>query len=175
MKNLHYMTLALIGASFLTGPAMAFQKAPATKGQTAQTSNTTPGVSRVEDAKRGDAEFAQMDANKDGIVDEAEVAKFAQAVTQVRATAQNKAMFAKLDTDKNGAISAQEFLALLPKNIRVDARAMLTGLDGNKDGKITAAEFRASRAMQFAKMDSNNDGVISRDEVKAVRKAAPKK
>lgn len=175
MKILHTLTMAFLAAGLAVAPAMAVEKAPAAKGKAAQSSKPAAGLSRDEFVKRGDAEFAAMDANKDGMVDEAEVTKFGQNTTLTRATAQNKALFAKLDADKNGAISATEFAALVPKNIRVNARPMINELDSNKDGKVSAAEFRAGRTAQFTKADSNKDGMISQEEAKAGRKAAPKK
>ena len=175
MKTLKTMALAALAAGLVAAPAMAVEKAPPAKDKSVKTSQPTAGLSRDEYSKRGDAEFAAIDANKDGMADEAEIQKFGQNSTTARLSAQNKALFAKLDSDKNGTLSAQEFAALVPKNFRINARPMVTELDSNKDGKVSAAEFRAGRAAQFTKIDSNKDGIISQEEAKATRKAAPKK
>jgi Ca2+-binding EF-hand superfamily protein len=40
-------------------------------------------------------------------------------------------------------------------------------MDADKDGKITSAEFDAFRAAEFAKADTNTDGLVSAEELVA--------
>jgi Ca2+-binding EF-hand superfamily protein len=44
---------------------------------------------------------------------------------------------------------------------------MLAGLDADGNGAVTRAEFAASRNARFAVLDTNRDGALSMDEMKA--------
>lgn len=53
--------------------------------------------------------------------------------------------------------------------------AALDKADANHDGYITRDEFKASRAAQFARLDRNNDGVVSLSEFpRLARSSRPK-
>ena len=147
-------------------------------------------VTKAEAMQMGDASFAKMDANGDGMLNVAD-----------RAAMMSK-RFAAIDTDKNGAISEAEFMAM--HEARADRRgerrgkAMERGMmgepgmmgahgghrggrgggamglmkraDTNGDQSVSQAEFRAAVEARFAKADTNNDGTISAEERQANRK-----
>ncbi len=147
-------------------------------------------VTKAEAMQMGDASFAKMDANGDGVLNAAD-----------RAAMMSK-RFAAIDTDKNGAISEAEFMAM--HEARADRRgerrgkAMERGMmgepgmmgahmghrggrgggamgimkraDTNGDQAVSQAEFRAAVEARFAKADTNNDGTISVEERQANRK-----
>ena len=142
-------------------------------------------VTRAGALAAADARFAKMDANSDGVLNEADKA------------ARVKQQFAKLDADKNGAISEAEFVAAREGRMekREDRREkrmgrggpegkmgrhggrghgggmkMLAMADANGDKAVSKAEFRAAAEARFAKADANSDGTISADERKAGRK-----
>jgi len=82
----------------------------------------------------------------------------------------------KFDTDKDGKLSESERAAAKAacKQHRLD------NFDADKDGKLSETERDAARAARsaklkanhpklFAKIDTNSDGVISREEAQAAR------
>ena len=121
--------------------------------------------------------MAMLDANKDGVIDRAEAAKFpkfAQHFDQLdknrdgRIDASERPQFkghrgggmAMLDANKDGVIDRAE-AAKFPKFAQ-----RFDQLDKNRDGRIDASERpqRAGRGGGMAKIDKNGDGRISRNE-----------
>ena len=82
-------------------------------------------------------DFAQVDANSDGVITKEEV------------KGRLLKHFDKIDTDKNGSISATEFSAM---------EKMHKG-KGHKKGK-------GNHRLDFAQVDANSDGVITKEEAK---------
>lgn len=147
-------------------------------------------ITKAEAMKMGDTRFAKMDANGDGMLNEADK------------TAMIAKRFAAMDTDKNGAISQAEFMAM--HEARADRRGerrgkamergmmdgpgkmgmrgghkgghgggamgMMKRADTNGDQAVSQAEFRAAVEARFTKADTNNDGAISAEERQANRK-----
>ena len=153
-------------------------------------------MTKAEAMKMGDARFAKMDANGDGMLNATD------------RTAMMSKRFAAIDTDKNGEISEAEFIAM--HEARADRRgerrakamqrgtmdrpsmmgepgmmgahggprggrdggamAMMKRADTNGDNTVSQAEFRAAVEARFAKADTNNDGTISAEERQANRK-----
>src|SRR5688572_6108239 len=75
----------------------------------AQTTTAPSTVSRAQMTANAEAEFARVDANKDGQMSRTEIENYQRTSATARITARNKALFAELDADKNGQISAVEF------------------------------------------------------------------
>jgi hypothetical protein len=114
-----------------------------------------------------DAEFRKMDADKNGSLTRKEIEDFERARSMLIARQRNSALFQALDSDKNGQLTAGEF-AGLPMNMPpIDGAAILTQVDGNRDGKATLIEFRSGKLVNFDRMDSDKDGVVSVVEMKA--------
>ncbi len=83
-------------------------------------------------------------------------------------------MFARLDADKDGKISREEFEAFRKQNAKVDAAATKAGkrsermfarFDKDKDGFLSRSEADAVLAWRFKRMDANNDGVLTLEEL----------
>jgi Ca2+-binding EF-hand superfamily protein len=100
----------------------------------------------------------KMDADGDGKVSSSEHASGAAQ------------MFAELDTDKNDSVSLAEMEAhMQAKPAPKDAPAMtahkkIAKVDSNKDGAIGRDEHIAGSASMFAAMDADNDGFLTRSE-----------
>jgi Ca2+-binding EF-hand superfamily protein len=63
--------------------------------------------------------------------------------------------FEERDIDGNGSISKEEFMT--PKN-------KISKYDKDGDGKMNEAEFIEKHKERFAKMDSNKDGFLTKEE-----------
>ncbi|HXG80703.1 MAG TPA: EF-hand domain-containing protein [Sphingomicrobium sp.] len=128
-------------------------------------------VSRTEVSAKLDADYADLDADKNGKVDAAEInarlVKSAQAQIEA-AKKERDGAFAKLDTNADGTLTKAEWEAgvKIPVAKEPDAKPFLDRFDANKDGGITREEFRAPTLANFEKLDSNKDGNVTPDEVK---------
>ena len=141
----------------------------------AQAQNDRAPTTRAAVQERATSAFARMDANSDGVVNEADRAARAEA------------RFDRLDTDGNGSISRAEFAAMHEargerraerggergqhrKGMRRGMRGgMMTGVDTNGDGAISQAELTASMLVRFDAADADRDGTISAAERQAQR------
>lgn len=156
------LLLSLIVAS-TAGPVLAQGSAAAPKGP--------QPVSRTVYMQRIDSSFGNVDTNKDGLTDRAEIeAAETRAMTARKAQLikQREAAFRGLDKDKNGSLSLAEFngptaAQSLPK---ANATPILARLDTNKDGKISMAENRAPANARFDQLDANKDNILSAEEQK---------
>ena len=116
----------------------------------------------------------------------AAVATPASAQTsRVAALAQIRAEFVAGDGNHDGVLTRSEVAARIARmRTGGGARAMssvqvrrLTDLwfartDRNHDGKVTLAEAQGEMATMFDRYDTNRDGVIGSDEIRAARAAA---
>lgn len=85
-------------------------------------------------------------------------------------------MFARLDTNKDGKISPDELAAMRRQDAEVDAKAgkagkrgqrMFARFDKDKDGALSRTEANAVMSIRFKRMDANNDGVLTLEELSA--------
>jgi hypothetical protein len=111
---------------------------------------------------RGDR-MAQLDTNKDGVIDRSEAAKAPKFAEH----------FDKLDANRDGRITAEE----RPQRGMRDGKGghgdRMAQLDTNKDGRFSREELAGKeRVLQnFAAIDSNQDGALSREEMQAHHRA----
>ena len=153
--------------------------AAASAQQAAKPANEAKPISRTEISNELDADYADLDGDKDGKVTAEEInsrlTKSAEAKLEVLRKARDEA-FAKLDTNSDGSISRAEFdeKAPLPKIKEADAKPFLDQFDADKDGSVSKDEFRSPTLANFTRMDANKDGTLSLAEQKA-RAAAAKK
>ena len=101
---------------------------------------------------RGAGMMMRADTNGDGNISRAEF------------TAQAEARFARMDKNGDGFITADEMSGRSGRG----PGGGLMAADTDQDGKISRAEFMAQSSERFAKLDTNGDGQISGDEMKAM-------
>ncbi|MEZ5818353.1 MAG: EF-hand domain-containing protein [Hyphomicrobiaceae bacterium] len=102
---------------------------------------------------RGLGFLRQADANKDGVVTKAEATAFADQ------------QFARFDWNKDGSIDQADRDALRKEMVDYAVKRMAHRMGAGPDGKVTRDQFQAKAAERFARMDFNNDGTLSRDEM----------
>ncbi|MET3667860.1 EF-hand domain-containing protein [Caulobacter sp. 1776] len=85
-------------------------------------------------------------------------------------------LFTRLDTNKDGKISPEEFTAFRKQNAEADAKAEKAGkrgqklfsrFDADKDGSLSRAEADKVLAWRYKRMDANNDGILTIEELQA--------
>lgn len=126
---------------------------------------------------RAAARFDRRDSNKDGVLNEAD-----------RSGRADRA-FAAMDADSDGMISRAEWDERRTTRMdRREARAERRGrvgvdrganrmerrmarIDSNGDGAVTRDEALAKATERFARIDANRDGTVSTDERQAARAA----
>lgn len=158
------LTLSLAAATALVAGGAAYAQA-APRGET----------TRAETEQRTAELFGRMDANGDGVLNQAD-----------REAARRQA-FDTIDADKDGAISFAEFDARRDQRREAGAerrgpdRAGLgrrggpggTGLaraaDTDNDGTVTQGEFTTAALARFDRADANGDGTISLEERREAR------
>jgi Ca2+-binding EF-hand superfamily protein len=147
----------------------------------ASAQNTTAPVQGAQSLTRTtfmqkiDSTFVNVDGNKDGFMDRAEIETAetkAMAARKAAVIREREAAFRALDANKDGNLSLQEFNArvaatALPK---ANATPILNRLDTNKDGKVSLAENRVPSMAQFDRADTNKDGALSPAEQRAAAK-----
>lgn len=134
----------------------------------AQHAGKGASVTRAEAQTRAEQQFARLDANRDGKLD------------QTDRTARRAAMFDRIDADHNGQISRAEFDAHHaggPGMHRAHrgGRGMGAGAgpmaEARKDGAVTQAEFTSAALQRFDRADANKDGTVTAEERRAARKS----
>lgn len=95
----------------------------------------------------------QADTNKDGVVTRDEAAALADRE------------HARFDRNKDGTVDQADFDALQKEMRDYRVKRFVHHHGADKDGRITREQFQAKAAERFARMDLNNDGSVSRDEL----------
>lgn len=96
----------------------------------------------------------KMDADQDGAVSKQEFIEHAKKRAEKR--------FNKLDKNKDGQLNADENVVWQSRK----KHHLLEKMDENQDGQISPEEHGKMTQRWFNKMDSNNDKVVSGDELK---------
>ena len=131
----------------------------------------------------------QFDLDGDGVITRAEVETFFAGSLLMALTSQNGGEVSAAerqqlqagidqamapDTNGDGRIDFAEMLAYSEKRaIRYDGNPLLwvaLTLDENKDGRVTLDEYLKAAEAAFHKVDSDGDGVLSKEEIDAFRK-----
>jgi hypothetical protein len=169
MKPVGFATLSLLILAAMPAASLAAQ------GE--EKSDVEKPVTKSEVSAKLDADYADMDADKDGKLTAAEIdarlVKSAEAKIEVLKK-ERDAAFAKFDANGDGTITRAEFdeHAKLPTVKQPDAKPFIDRFDANKDGIISQEEFRAPTLANFARMDANKDGTVTPAEANAPEKTA---
>lgn len=108
-----------------------------------------------------------MDTNNDGKVTKEEFIAAKNKYLSLSKSGVNFAKFQKLQKEakaKHKAAAKKHRESAKSKRIAKRAKAHFDKLDANNDGKVTRAELKAAAAASFAKMDTNDDGVLNKDD-----------
>jgi Ca2+-binding EF-hand superfamily protein len=102
--------------------------------------------------------FDAIDTNTDG------------KITQDELAAHRAAEFAAADTNSDGALSAEELQAHMMAQMAARRSArMIENMDDDGNGTLSAEEMgEGPMAEHFARIDTDNDGAISKEEAEAV-------
>lgn len=114
-------------------------------------------ISRAE-ANEFAARFDQMDVNKDGYLDRADLRE--------RMRQQRDGFFAAADANKDGKLSRDEFAAAQRARFaeRSERFAKRAGADGKAFKAPTEAERNQRMGAMFDRLDANKDGALSKAE-----------
>ena len=124
-------------------------------------------ISRARFIADTDALFRRMDLNSNGQLDRSEIELFQRNQANDAAVARNRTTFAQLDTDKDGKLSQSEFDRFAPPPNTANATPMLTRMDVDRSQSISLTEHRAAMLINFNRLDTDRDGVVSQAEMKA--------
>lgn len=136
-------------------------------------------VTRADTLAMANARFGRIDANKDGMIDAAEMAAHREKMQEWRA----KRMAARAD-----APAAADDAAKAERRARWAKRAeeraangagkaegkrgnWFARLDSDGDGMISRDEFTAPALKRFDRADANSDGIVTPEERAAMREA----
>ena len=111
----------------------------------------------------GMSDFEDFDINKDGKVSKEEIRERREISVQ------------SMDLNGDEKLSADELMQQHTKRAQLSVKRMIKELDSNGDGSLRFAELKKSSHIQnlgrmFDRLDNDNDGYISKDEVQRVRK-----
>ncbi len=106
---------------------------------------------------RGIALFERLDGDKNGTVTQAEI-------TKARGD-----QLAKFDTDGNGKLALKEFQALWLERMHPRMVDQFQRLDNDGDAIVTGEEFNRPLTFMMRRLDRNNDGQITKNEIRSRR------
>ena len=111
-----------------------------------------------------DKKFDKMDTDGDGQISRTEHATGAEK------------MFAELDANRDGIVTAMEMDAKKDAKhgdkhrTEMSASEKIKTIDRDNDGRLTAAEHAAGSETMFVEMDTDGNGSLSKQELKAGHK-----
>ena len=110
----------------------------------------------------GMSDFEDLDIDNDGKVSKEEIREIREIAVQ------------SMDLNGDEKLSAEELMQQQTKRAQLSVNRMIKELDTNGDGSLSFAELKKSRHIRnlrgmFDRLDNDNDGYISKDEVQRVR------
>lgn len=138
-KKLIVSASAVILAVTMAGGAIAHQKAH--KGKRGHHGG---GIMKI---------MKHADADKDGNISKDEL------------NAAHQAKFKEFDLDANGTVTAEEVQKKLSERYARLAKKITRRFDKDRNGSVTEEEFMDSAASKLYRLDLNDDGIISKNEM----------
>jgi Ca2+-binding EF-hand superfamily protein len=152
------ISAASVAALLFASPALGQAKVAATADAPLPRAQFIAGM---------DGEFRKMDSDKNGQLTREEIEQFQTQQQAAQGRARNKALFGQLDKDKNGQLSQAEFAKIATPAPVANAQPMIARMDANRDSQISGAEYRTATLANFDRVDSDRDGVVTANELKA--------
>jgi hypothetical protein len=154
------LALGLTAAGAMLATAQSTTPDPAAPGASSETSvqpvefrhGGGPGFGGRDGGGLMRAIFAQVDADGNGAITQAEVDAF------------RTAQVAAADASGDGNLSLDEFATVYAQIMRPQMVDAFQALDEDGDGAVTAAEMDARFGSVVAEMDRNGDGALSPDD-----------
>ena len=130
---------------------------PAIAARETESEESKPKPSRRGYHTRADVEerWKKLDQDSDGRISRSEWQRNEQA-------------FDRMDADKDGFLSKEE-LRSAAREFRGKVRKGLREMDADADGNISRSEWKGKEET-FNRLDTNNDGLLSRDELRQARR-----
>ena len=130
---------------------------PEVAAQGAESEESTPRTNRGPGHRRSDAEqrWKKLDQDNDDRISRSEWQR-------------NEQSFDRLDADKDGFVTKEE-LRSAAREFRGKRRSRLQEMDADADGNISRSEWKGKEEI-FNRLDANNDGMLTRDELREARK-----
>ena len=175
-KQLTLCVITLLSTAITSGTAFA---SPQQKGQynylkrfiTKFDSNNDTVVTKAEYDASMEQRYKAIDTDRNGEISKEEFKNSAQSMRHDRKKTTKDKKKSNFDSNNDGLVSKKEYLAAKQKR----AEKKFAKLDKDGDGLLTKSELSAKKYRSgskksrdyFPKIDTNNDGIISREESKA--------
>ena len=131
-------------------------------------------ITKEEFNTRQEALFTEIDADKDGSITPKEMRDYRKAKTEAWRAANPKPEKAAVDGDKKKAEGDKKDGEGKPREAREEGKGkgrkgkmggMFASADTDGNGQLSKPEFMAAGEKIFTRLDVNNDGVISVDDM----------
>jgi Ca2+-binding EF-hand superfamily protein len=127
----------------------------AAQGIESQESGPKPGRRGHHTRAEAEERWKKLDQDNDGRISRSEWQRDDQA-------------FDRMDADKDGFLTKEE-LQSAAREFRAKRRSRLWEMDADADGNISRSEWKGKEET-FNRLDSNKDGLLSRDELREARR-----
>lgn len=172
MKTTQIATAAVGVLAILAGAAMAQTAAPTQTPQAPMRADADVDgrISQSEFVDRRLSRLTAVDANRDGSVSVEEMRSGRDTRHNQRASAR----FEQADADGNGALSREEFLTVAQRGDRAARAGHGPRQEGKGDGRrargpVAIADVQDRTTAAFARMDTDRDGYLTREERRSAR------